>query len=555
MRFLFLILLFPLALSAQKKSRIEIVNADLLEFEKSETRGSIKKLIGRVILKEKDVLLFCDSAFIYDDSSDFEAFSNVRIQRGDSLNIHSDYLFYDKGSKTAELDGNVLIDNGELKLKTKKLFYFIDKKYAHYAFPGEVTHHDFNLTSKQGFYYEELQYATFIKDVKVKGEGYKIIGDTIHYHYNTKKSRFNGPTSIQTDSITGFGHKGYHLNEEDILYLEKNAWVNTSSNYMEGDTLYFDNKNGTGYAKKNVKWQDSSRTRSIYGQHMIYDRKEETTRITEQAIFENILDGDTIFLSADTLYSFKTFVIEYDSIFKIDQIDTSTSDEGKIQIDTTKYLDTIINDTIDTRAIRAHYDVKILHHSISGISDSMIYIMHDSTFRFYKRPILWSDSTQISGDSMRITLKNENIHRLYVYKNTLMANLILENYFYNQIVGDQITGYFEEDSLKRLLVENNAQSIYFLLDDQKRFIGANKGKSQSILVRLKDNNIDQVIFMDKPEAEFLPMRNIQPENINFMAFEWLMHYKPRVMQDLKKPGRYKIELKEKKAQLELPLEE
>ncbi len=90
---------FQSLLFAQDKSTIEILNADLLEFGEDSTRGKIKKLIGRVALQDNDVLLICDSAYLYEDSSDFEAFSNVKIKKADSLTIYSDYLYYDKGKK------------------------------------------------------------------------------------------------------------------------------------------------------------------------------------------------------------------------------------------------------------------------------------------------------------------------------------------------------------------------------------------------------------------------------------------------------------------------
>ncbi len=540
-----LLLLFFLAfqslLFAQDKSTIEILNADLLEFGEDSTRGKIKKLIGRVALQDNDVLLICDSAYLYEDSSDFEAFSNVKIKKADSLTIYSDYLYYDKGKKVAELDGNVIIDNKEILLKTDKLFYYIGEKYAYYPTPGYLTHPDFNLFSKQGYYYEKYQYASFIEEAKIKGDDYVIVGDTINYYYKKKTSYFNGPTSIQTDSMTGFGNSGYHIPQQNILYLEKDAWVQTTEHYINADTLLFNDSLGTGYARKDVIWKDSSQTRIIYGQNLDYDKKNSTTLISDNAIFENVMDNDTFYMYADTMYAFETFVIEYDSIYQLEKIDTFIHSMDSMTYDSIFYLDSIHADTIHTKAIRAHYDVKILHKSMSGIADSMLYLMYDSTFRFYTAPYLWTDSTQMNGDSLHIQIKNQKIHRLYVFNNTAIGGIVLEEYFYNQIVGDKITGYFHEDTLRNLMVNGNAESIYFITDNVKRFVGANKGESASIAVRFKNNNINQVVFIEEPKATFLPMNTINPKTINFPNFAWMMQYKPITFEDLSKPGRYKVD--------------
>jgi len=545
---LLLLLFVPVYLFCQEesKSTIEILNADLLEFENNPERGKIKKLIGRVALQDKDVLLVCDSAFIYEDSSDFEAFGNVKVRRSDSLTIFSDYLYYDKGQKTALLKTNVIIDHQEIHLKTDELTYYINQKYAYYPHEGKLEHPDFDLVSKQGYYFEELQYASFIDHAIAQGKNYKLISDTINYYYNTKKSFFSGPTSIQTDSLTGFGNAGYHIPKENILLLKKKAWILTKDQYIQGDSLYFNQKKGKGHAHVNVTWKDSTKTKIIHGDHLYYDKKEKTTLVTDNVIFENIINTDTMFMAADSMYAYNTFIINYDSVYTLERIDSIYSENDSVKIDSIFYLDSINSDTIYTQAIRANYDVKLMYGNISGIADSMRYLMYDSTFRFYKNPILWSDSTQISGDSIHIEIKAEKLHRLFVFGKTLMASLVLENYFYNQIIGDKVTGYFRNDSLHKVIVNENAESIYFIQDNDGQFVGANKGKSKSIHVRLINNNINQVIFITNPSATFLPMRNLKPQSINFARFKWEMKFKPIKSTDLKQPGRYKQFLSEEK---------
>ena len=63
--------------NAQKKSKIEILNANVLEFE--ELKGvKVKRLIGDVQLKHDEALMFCDSAYIYSNTNTMDAYNHVR---------------------------------------------------------------------------------------------------------------------------------------------------------------------------------------------------------------------------------------------------------------------------------------------------------------------------------------------------------------------------------------------------------------------------------------------------------------------------------------------
>ena len=52
-------------------------------------------LTGNVIFYHEGAYMYCDSAYLYQQTNSFEAFSNVSMEQGDTIFVYGDYLFYD----------------------------------------------------------------------------------------------------------------------------------------------------------------------------------------------------------------------------------------------------------------------------------------------------------------------------------------------------------------------------------------------------------------------------------------------------------------------------
>lgn len=74
--------------SAQKPAQIEILNANSLEYDES-TGKKAKKLIGDVQLKHDDVLMFCDSAYVFSESNSMHAYSRVKFFKAIPYNLRA----------------------------------------------------------------------------------------------------------------------------------------------------------------------------------------------------------------------------------------------------------------------------------------------------------------------------------------------------------------------------------------------------------------------------------------------------------------------------------
>src|SRR4051794_39461872 len=92
-----IILIFLLALVSraysQKGDKVELIKANSLEG--GMYKGlQVRKVKGDVAFKQKDMLLYCDSAYQYPTKNMIDAWGHVRILQGDSLTLTGNTLNY-----------------------------------------------------------------------------------------------------------------------------------------------------------------------------------------------------------------------------------------------------------------------------------------------------------------------------------------------------------------------------------------------------------------------------------------------------------------------------
>ena len=94
-------------------------------------------------------------------------------------------------------------------------------------------------------------------------------------------------------------------------------------------------------------------------------------------------------------------------------------------------------------------------------------------------------------------------------------------------------GYFKENELEKLDVKGNAESIYFGKDEKNKYIGNNKALSTDITIYFKEKKIDKIVFIQKPEAVFTPMKMLTKEQMQLKDFNWQIDRKPKSREELR----------------------
>jgi hypothetical protein len=80
-------------------------------------------------------------------------------------------------------------------------------------------------------------------------------------------------------------------------------------------------------------------------------------------------------------------------------------------------------------------------------------------------------------------------------------------------------------------VDGDATVVYYLKDEQKRYIGVNQSRSSYITFRLDNNEITDILFYIDVKSKVYPMTT-NHESLKIKGFKWAGDKRPAGIDDL-----------------------
>lgn len=480
------------------KTKIELVRADYQDFN-TEVHPDAQRLTGNVVMRHEGVLMYCDSAYLYDKSNQMEAFSNVRINQGDTLHLYGDMLRYQAATKTAEVFNNIRLTDKEMVLTTDYLIHNLATDVSTYLEGGKIvsTENSNVLTSERGDYYSETKFFFFRNNVVLVNEDFTITTDSLRFDINTEIAYFIGPTEIESDDSFIYCENGWSDTRKNISQFNKNAYIITDTQRMEGDSLYHNQAVGYGEAFNNVQITDTVNNYMINGNYAIHYDSTGQSMVTERAVLTLIEGLDSLFLHGDTLFS-KT-------------------------------------DSLDNHVVNAYYGVRFFRNDLQGKCDSLVYSQTDSIIQMYHQPIIWSEENQISGRFITLFLGEDGLEKMYIDQDSFIASQA-DSLQFNQIKGAELTGYFGDGNLQKVKVRGNSETIYYAKEEVKdgpdKDIGMNRLICSDIDIYLDSNAVKKIVFIDQPDGVLLPIDQLKPGDETLDNFKWSPEERPLRRSDI-----------------------
>lgn len=507
--FSFLILfLSPFLVSAQKQQSIKIDHATILLHDNNVANGA-QRLIGNVIIEDDSVIMYCDSAYVYSNNS-FWAYNHVHLKRHDTINLYGDSLHYDGNTKRAQMFGKITYTQSAMKLTTLHLIYSVDSAFIHYWGGGTLVDSNTTLTSELGTYNSKAQMASFKGNVLLVSPDYTVHCDTMDYSPSLHTSYFYGPTHISTKDNYMYCERGYYNTSTGISQFSQHAYITgKNGELLSGDQIYYDRKNDYGQLLDNVSMTDTTDNITIDGDYAYYNGASRTMMVTCNALMMQKYDQDTLFLHADTLFA-----------HNISVNDTTKGEKGP------------------PKTMLAYHHVRIFKKDLQGKCDSLSYVEKDSVMHMLYSPILWSDINQLTADTINIYLKNKKIDKMDMLHNAFIISRDTlaskeDSLQFNQIKGRDMRAYFVKNSIHRVDVKGNAQTVYYVYaDNNKKIVGANRADCSSMLIYIQDNKVKSITFQDKPDATLFPMKDVKPQDFLLKNFAWREDERPKKLLDI-----------------------
>ena len=476
----------------KKPKLITVKNADYLTFDQSKVDAQI--LRGNVICEHEGAFLYCDSALLFSNKR-MEAGGNIRIVKGDSITVTGNKLFYDGTTKLAVLDGNVVCTERDMTLTTNILTFDVANSIANYYNGGTIVNKNNTLKSKNGHYYSSSKDLAFHYDVELVNPDYKMNSDTLRYNTISKTAYFLGPSIIISKNDYIYCENGYYDTDKERSAFSKNAVLVTKQQKLRGDSLFYDRKAQFGKVFKNIELTDTSQKSILYGNYAEFKQKNSEALVTDKAIYARIIEKDTLFIHADTLYH--------------------------------RDLDSVNN------FLNAYHKVKLFKKDMQAICDSASYSSMDSLLQLFYTPVLWSNKSQASGEKIKIKLNEKNIKGFILENNAFLIHRADSINKYNQMSCRNIEAFFEKDTIRKAVLTDNVEVLYFVKED-KKFIGLNKTTCSYMNAWFKNEEVDRATLNTKPQGDITPLKDITEKDSFLKGFNWQDDKRPKSKADLLK---------------------
>ncbi|MDA9760091.1 hypothetical protein N9C87_01915 [Flavobacteriaceae bacterium] len=501
----------PFFTSAQERKQIEIEYAPYMDIVEDKPGATIltRNNSSQVHVKHKGIELWCNEAIYYGNEDFIEAYGNVRVKQGDSINMTSKYVEYSGKTQLAYASGDVVLIDPNSKLYTDVLHFDRIRQQAYYNQKGKVVRDTSGtITSTRGRYYMTSKKYQFVDNVKLVNPEYIIDTEQLDFYTESGFAFLYGPTTITSEASVIYCERGYYNTNNDTGYFVKKSKINYNDRIVEGDSLYFDRNKSFASATNNITVTDTLNNSIIKGHYAEIFREKDSVFITKRALAITEQENDSIFMHSDTL---------------------------------------MVTGPSDNRIIRGYYNAKMFKSNLSGKADSIhmnqktgltqlinFYDLDSDAFTKKKHPILWHFESQITGDSIHLisNSKNETLDSLKVFNNAFVINKDSLGEGYNQISGKRLNGLFVNNALETIDVIKNAETIYYLRNSEDELIGIDKSKSGAIKIWISENEIDELRKLNQIGGMTYPEEDFPEKERKLKGFIWRNDERPKSIEDL-----------------------
>jgi lipopolysaccharide export system protein LptA len=476
----------------------------------------------------------------------------------DSSKLYSNKGYYFVKDELAIFSDSVFVLDSAMTMRTDSLQYDLDSNMVFFVAPTKIIR-DGTVTYCESGYYDMQNNKALLKGnpqyvaentvataitifIDQNGETIELQGnanyqsddifsnaDTIKYNESTEMAILIGDAYVKNKETVASGdYLEYNMKTGDVLSKGRTE-IRDSSQIISADILAYTEVTDLGYAYGDVVWRDTVQGNSLVSDSVIFRKNTDYLKaFGGRPVFSTESSEDTLHISSDTL-------IQYQKIGNTPHItisyDTISVGDSLIKMQINEIADTTWS--IDTAKITlAYHDVRLFKSDMQGMADSLNFNEQDSIFTLCGNPVMWMDSTQFSADTIFMYLKNKLLSSIVLVNEALVLSTTDELLF-DQLKGRRIVASFKEGKLATVKVDGNAQTIYYLKDDNNVYSGVNVLNSSRIILAFEDNNLISVKYYNQPTGNFLPMVGTDHTGIQLDGFNWRFPRRPLSMKDLR----------------------
>lgn len=475
-----------------QKGKVFLEYADSLFMD--DIHPEFQVLKGNVKFRKEDMFMYCDSANFYDGENRLDAFGNVKMEQGDTLNVFADELYYIGRQDLAKLRRHVRMEHRNTTLFTDSFDYDLIANIGYYFDGGKIVDDKNELTSVYGQYAPDTKDTELLFNVELFNEKFTLNSDTLYYNTESHIADIVGNTVIVSDSSTVYTDKGwYNTNDDRATLYNRSLVVGKSGQTLTGDTIFYDRAAGFGEVFGNMELTDSAKSTILRGQYGYHDEKSNTSFATRRALAMEFSQQDTLYVHGDTI---RTFLLPDSS-----------------------------------RVMNAYPNVRIFRTDIQGVCDSLSFMSRDSMLYMHRHPILWNQERQVMGNVIQIHLNDSTVDKAYLPEYGMLGEHVAEE-FYNQLSGKEMTAYFENGEIRQLDVKGNVMAIMLPMEKDSTYNKLVNAEGSFLTILIKKRQMEKLNLWPDVTGKVTPLYLAKKSQYYLKGFNWYEAIRPKDQNDI-----------------------
>lgn len=488
----------------KKGKKIEIIHADFTNADQNEIPGAII-LTGNIQAQHDSMYIYCNKAYFFQNDNYIKLFGNVHLIQDDTLSLNSKYAEYNGTDGIAYAKGNVLMRSPDSSLTSETVYYDKNNGVAYYNDYATIVNRLNTLKSKVGKYYTTDQRYEFRDKVVLTNPENVIKTDHLDYFEVPGHAYLFGPSTITNKENYIYTENGFYDTRNDIAKLIKNSYIIYDEKRIEGDDIYYDKNKSYSKLINNVK-VDDPKNKMIMTSHFaeVYQDRD-SIYITKKPLVKSLIETDSVYFYAQNI---------------------------------------IITGPDKERVIRGFKNARMFRTpDMSAKADSLHMIQKIGLTQFIGNPVVFKGESQITGKLIEL-INNPTTEKLDSLKVLTDAFVIERDTLgtgFNQAKGINLFGKFNENKISDIELNQNAEMIYYLYNEDNELAGIDKGICSRIHLELENNKITTATRFVDPEAMTYPPDEF-PEGIRKLkGFNWRGDEKINNVQEIFPPEELEVE--------------
>ena len=180
-----------------------------------------------------------------------------------------------------------------------------------------------------------------------------------------------------------------------------------------------------------------------------------------------------------------------------------------------------LSDTARVRVLVGYHKAKLFKSDLQARADSIFYSYSDSTARMYVKPMVWSNNSQLSGDTIHLQFRNKKVDNVALWPHAFVVNIEKgDSTHFNQVGGKKMRGFFLDGKISKIFVNGNAETVYYERDSLKKATDIQRSISSKIRVDFAKGELAALNWFVKPEIRYVPIGIAKEEDRILKGFIW-----------------------------------